>query len=507
MKTFNLLTAALIFFLVNAAAGFAQTPGIASGAVYSVKSKLGNRLLDVSNASTGNGSPVDCWMDTRSDAQRWTVTHTGKGVYSFTNVASGKLLHTVASPGGEMHADQYENTGNDDVKWIVQKAGNGSYYLKPAADAGFSLGLDAGVAADSTHVTISRSSTGDAQKWVLQKETLQDSALTAATAGRIFDAWYTRYNVETGKGFWDRAEMMEILLDAYEVTKDTRYINRFKNMYDNFIANNKADWMYNKYNDDITWAVLFCVRGYLLTGNKTYLEKGKEQFDKMYARASTIKYGGGLTWYETKTSKNACICGPAMVACCYLAQATGDSTYYAKAIALYTWSKVYMLNTATGKVNDNIDVDKKTGLIKTSAWSSTYNQGTYLGAAVMLYNYTKEPSYLVEAEKIARYTRDSMYKNSVMNNEDGGNDLPGFKGIFARYARKYTLETNKTDLVQWLQLNAVTAYNNRNFQNLIHTKWGTRTGETKPKSEFGASTAVSLLINALPLKQAKAVIP
>lgn len=166
--------------------------------------------------------------------------------------------------------------------------------------------------------------------------------------------------------------------------------------------------------------------------------------------------------------------------------------------ALYTWSKVYLFDAATGKLNDNVDLDNKTGQLKISSWSSTYNQGTYLGAAVMLYKYTKETSYLTEAQKIALYIRDNMYKSKVMNNEDGGNDLPGFKGIFARYARMYTVELNKTDLIEWLQLNAKVAYNNRNSQDLIHTKWDTRTSEIKPKSAFGCSTAVSLLMNCLP---------
>jgi hypothetical protein len=92
-----------------------------------------------------------------------------------------------------------------------------------------------------------------------------------------------------------------------------------------------------------------------------------------------------------------------------------------------------------------------------------------------------------------------MYKGKVMNNEDNGTDLPGFKGIFARYARMYTIDLNKTELVEWLRLNAKVAYNNRNSQDLIQTKWATRTGETKPKSAFGCSTAVSLLMNFLAL--------
>jgi len=62
----------------------------------------------------------------------------------------------------------------------------------------------------------------------------------------------------------------------------------------------------------------------------------------------------------------------------------------------------------------------------------------------------------------------------------------------------YTVELHKTDLVEWLQLNAKTAWENRNSGDLIHTKWATKTSETKPESTFGCSTGVSLLINVLP---------
>lgn len=496
MKSFHLSVFLLLFFFVNAGVSFAQTAGITSGATYTLKSKSSNKLLNVSNSSMDNGSNVDCWTNTKSDAQRWIVTHIGNNVYTLTNVASGKLLHIAAVPADSVNVDQYSETNSNDVKWTIKKAGQGFYYLKSAANANFSLNLNAGDTADGANVNLYKSSTENKQKWSFQLESPQDAATAAAIADKVFAAWYTIYNVETGKkNFWDRAEMMEIVLDAYEVTGNAKYKTMFNNMYNNFIANNGADWMNNKYNDDIAWAVLFSVRGYLLTGNITYREKAKDQFDKMYTRAFTNTYGGGLIWNQSKTTKNACIQGPAMVACCYLAQATGDTTYYNKAIALYTWSKVYLFDPATGKVNDNVDLDKRTGKLKVSTWSSTYNQGTYLGAAVMLYKYTKEASYLSEAEKIAQYIKDTMYGSKAMNNEDGGNDLPGFKGIFVRYARKYTVDLNKTDLIEWLQLNAKVAYNNRNSQDLIQTKWATRTSEPKPRSEFGCSTAVSLLIN------------
>ena len=504
MKSFIFRTALLAFFFVYADIGFAQTTGITSGAIYTLKSKVSNKLLNVSNASIDNGANVDCWTNTGSDAQRWIVTHTGNSVYTLTNVASGKLLHIVSTPADSVNVDQFSDTGSDDVKWTIKKAGQGSFYLRSAINAGFSLNLHSGDTADGSNVDLARSSATNLQKWLFLKETAREAAAAATIADKVFDAWYKSYNVESVKGFfWDNAEMMEVVLDAYEVTKDPKYKSMYEAMYKNFIDKNGADWQGNKYNDDIAWAVLFSVRGYLLTGNIAYLKQAKDQFDKMFARAFTNTYGGGLIWYQTKTSKNSCINGPAMVACCYLAQATGDSTYYDKAIALYTWSKVYLFNAATGKLNDNVDLEKKTGRLKISTWSSTYNQGTYLGAAVMLYKYTKEATYLSEAEKISLYIRDEMYHFKVMNNEDGGNDLPGFKGIFARYARMYTVELDKTDLIGWLQLNAKVAYNNRNSQDLIHTKWATRTSETKPKSAFGCSTAVSLLMNSLPFTPTK----
>jgi len=498
-KLLLLIAVPFLLIFVSSDLTFGQISKIKSGTIYTIKSRSSNKLLNLSNSSVEDLTPIDTWTETHSDAQRWMVKHLGKGVYIFTNLASGKLLGYGNTAEGTYRIEQHQNTDAADVKWVIKSAGSGAYYLKPLGDQTLSLNLVNEGEEDGVSVSLAKSSTDKMQKWVFQKDRLPIAQPEAVIADKAFEAWFTQYKMEGGKGFWDRAEMMEVVLDAYEVTKDVKYINRFNTMYTNFIEVNKSDWMYNDFNDDIAWAVLFCVRGYLLSDNKMYLDKGKEQFDKMYARAFTNKYGGGLNWFETKTSKNSCIQGPAMVAACYLAQATGDKSYYDKAIALYSWSKNYLFDASSGKVNDGIDLDKKTGLIKTGTWSSTYNQGTFLGAATMLYNYTKEKNYLVDAGKIALYARDDMFQKKVINNEDGGNDLPGFKGIFARYARMYTLKTQQTELVDWLKLNAQVAYNNRNSVGIIHTKWGTRTSETKPGSAFGASTAVSLLINTLGL--------
>ena len=158
MKTFFFRISFLVLFTVITEAGFGQTTGITSGSIYTIKSKSNNKLLNVSNASIDNGANVDCWTNTGSDAQRWMVTHIGNSVYTFTNVASGKLLHIVASPSDSVNVDQFSDTGSKDVQWTIKKASQGSFCLKPVANKAFSLNLHSGVIADGANIDLAKSS-------------------------------------------------------------------------------------------------------------------------------------------------------------------------------------------------------------------------------------------------------------------------------------------------------------------------------------------------------------
>jgi predicted alpha-1,6-mannanase (GH76 family) len=497
MKSFQFHPVCLLPIVVLAAIHvcFPQTAGITSGALYTLSSKASGKLLDVGNSSMANGGNVDTWTDTRSDAERWMVIYSGNGLYTLTNAGSGKLLHSAnTTPANSVNVDQNSNTNDNTVAWSIVDAGGGYYQLETAANPNFSLNLLNGTNANGANVLLWQSNSNDSQKWLFQAQSSQSAAPAAAIADQIFAAWKTKYYTTdaaggyvNGEGFWGIAEIMEIVDDAYEVTGLAKYRDMFDQMYNGFIAKQGADWMWNNFNDDITWAVIACVRAALLTGNQTYLNKAKQQFDEMYSRAWTTGYGGGLLWEQGLTTKNSCINGPATVAAMYLGQATGDTTYFTKAQQIYTWSRIYLLVRSTGKVNDNYDG-------KVGDWSSTYNQGTYLGAAVMLYNYTKDTTYLDDALNIAGYTQNTMFQSNVINSEDGP-DLCGFKGIFMRYARRYVVDLNKPDYILWLQLNAKVAYNNRDTSNIIGTLWGNRATDTAQYTAFSASTAVSLMIN------------
>ncbi len=481
---------------------FSQTAGINSGSIYTLKSKASNRLLNISNSSMIAGGNVDTWTDTKSDAQRWIITYLNNNLYTLTNIASGKLLHIAnAIPANAVNIDQSSNTDDNTTKWSIVDAGGGYYQFKTAANTNYSMDLFNGNNADGANVQLWTANPDDPQKWLLTLTSPQAAAPTSNIADQIYEAWKSKYYFTnasggyiTGEGFWGVAEMMEIIDDAYEVTGSAKYKTILDELFKGFIAKEGSDWMWNDFNDDIAWMVIASTRASLLTGNTQYLDKAKEQFDKMYARAATNLYGGGLIWKQGIVGKNSCINGPAMVACGYLAQATGDKAYYTKAIEIFKWSKLYLFNNNTGKVNDNYGFNAAAGKDEVGTWSSTYNQGTYLGAAVMLYNYTQDTTYLNSAVKIADFTKNNMYKSEVINNEEGP-DLNGFKGIFMRYARHYAIDLNKPEYIPWLQLNAKVAYNNRNSQNLIGTLWGTQKNDTTKFAAFNASTAMSLLFN------------
>src|SRR5262245_8200113 len=63
-------------------------------------------------------------------------------------------------------------------------------------------------------------------------------------------AWFAE-NTEGGKvSYWMRAEQMEMVLDAYERTKNAEMLEMFANLFRGFVADHGADWSHNPFNDD-----------------------------------------------------------------------------------------------------------------------------------------------------------------------------------------------------------------------------------------------------------------
>ena len=103
---------------------------------------------------------------------------------------------------------------------------------------------------------------------------------------------------------------------------------------------------------------------------------------------------------------------------------------------------------------------------------------------------------MTSAKMAAKYVKDVMYRGGIMNNEESGNDLPGFKGILARYIRRYAAVTGEGEYLDWLRANGQSAWDNRNSAGIMQTRLGLKT-EEKEYDVFTASAAVSVIVNAV----------
>lgn len=294
-----------------------------------------------------------------------------------------------------------------------------------------------------------------------------------------------------GEQFWPRAEIMEIAVDAWEKTSCPQYRDLIEQMYLGFVKDHGEDWSDNEYNDDIIWMTIACARAYQADEKDVYKEQAVKHFNLVYERAWSEDLGGGLFWRTDNKTKNSCINGPAAIAACLLYQITGDPDYLEKAVSIYEWQCENLVG-EDGAVYDAYDLEN--GI---NQWCSTYNQGTFIGAGLYLYQITGEEKYLDNSVKAADYTRDVMYEAGVMNTEDEGNDLPGFKGILARWLGKLVYEGGQTQYLEWMEKNAQTAWRNRNSSGIMWTRWADQTQDTF-YTAWGCSAAVSQLWNCLP---------
>ncbi len=312
------------------------------------------------------------------------------------------------------------------------------------------------------------------------------------------DKYLNRDGSLIGTEYWDTAEILEAFIDAYEQTKKPEYLKYAEDIaLRHFGSNNtRTDWCRNNaFNDDIAWMCIGFARLYLLTGNRNYISLAKSNFDTMWKRAySPTVLDGGLWWKDDqKNTKNSCIQCPASIAACLIAKGTGDDSYYEKAKELMEWEFKHLFEPNTGKVYDAYSTDGNK-----STWSSTYNQGTFVGACTLLHEKYGDEKYLKYADKAVKFGMTRLdNKDGVLTGEASGNDLPGFKGILTRWFYRYAQYTQDMDVLVWLQKNADVAYSNRNRENIVWSTWA-----EKSKDQFydpwGASAAMALLFNCEP---------
>ena len=301
------------------------------------------------------------------------------------------------------------------------------------------------------------------------------SAYSASDATTIVNAYQSAFYTVSGTNgyirnaqsggityFWSQAEEIECVIDAYEWTSNSAYLGMITNLLNGFITVNGTAWVnYTMYNDDIMWAVMAFSRGGVDTGKTNYCNLAKANFDAAYSRAYDTNLGGGLYWSTADASKNACVNGPASIAASLLFQIYGDTNYWNKATNIYFWERAKLFSPSSGAIYDNIGTN---GAIST--WSSTYNQGTFIGAGDFI-------GQTNDARLTANFTMLDLTSGGILPEYGIGGNNSGFNAIFLRWLTRYMRDRNLQNVYEpWLQLNAAAAWSGRRAgDNLSWCQW------------------------------------
>ena len=317
-------------------------------------------------------------------------------------------------------------------------------------------------------------------------------AFTTANADTMINSFNTAYYQTFGSGlahykdnqtggvsyFWTQAEMIEMIEDAYDRTGNATYKNQITALLNGFSSDNGTSWSGNIYNDDVTWACLAYLRGYQITGNATFKTIAKNNYDMMYARGWDSALGGGIWWSTDKGGKNSCINDPAAIAAYMIYQIFGDSTYLTKSQNIYSWEKSHLYDANSGAIWDSISAS---GVV--NYYSSTYNQGTFIGAGDLLGD-------------TANATKAMNYAMNVMSGVGGG-ILPQLDddAFGIRWMAKYMINRGlQSTYLAWLQFNANCVWANRRVtDNLCWQNWAAPTDKTANLSSWQCYSSVVAL--------------
>ena len=276
--------------------------------------------------------------------------------------------------------------------------------------------------------------------------------------------YFNEKNNNTNFHYWPNGHGLDVLVDAYLRTNDQAYKN-YMDQWFNGVKQKNGNTFLNEFYDDMDWNALAMLRAYEATGD----EKFKTAVDALWTNIKTgwnSTMGGGIAWrkampYYKNTPANA----PAAILAARLYKKFNDPSDLEWSKKIYGWLKDSLYDKNTGWVYDgmNSDNDGK----RNTTWKFTYNQGTFIGAAVELYKITNDQAYLNDALQAANFTLSDNTLTNFNDNllkDEGGGDGGLFKGVFVRYFTELIqapgmLSSNKTRYINFLKHNAETLWN------------------------------------------------
>lgn len=316
--------------------------------------------------------------------------------------------------------------------------------------------------------------------------------------------YFNEKNNNTNFHYWPQAHALDVLVDAYLRTGDEGY-KAYMDKWFTGVKQKNGDTFINEFYDDMEWNALAMLRAYDATGDVKY----KDAVDLLWTDIKggwNTTMGGGIAWRKAMPYyKNTPANGPAAILAARLYTRFNDPADLDWSKKIYAWLKQTLYNSSSGWVYDGINSDNDGK--RNESWKFTYNQGTFIGAAVELFNITNEAGYLNDAIKAANFTLSDNTLTNFNDNllrDEGGGDGGLFKGVFVRYFTQLIvtdgmLSSDKTRYINYLKHNAQTLWNEGTDKNylLYSSYW---------KNKPGATTDLTIQLSGATLIEAAALL-
>lgn len=277
-------------------------------------------------------------------------------------------------------------------------------------------------------------------------------------------------------GYWTYANGWEAVMDNVERTSKREYYNWIETLY---IGQNERGWGANYY-DDLCWMTVALIRAYDLTGDTKYLDRAKSIFVDVQAAWDVSCCGspsGGVWWDRAHTQKaTASNAGAALVAA-RLFRRTGTQSYLDFARQVYNFWYQNMVNLSTGQVADHV-----TPAGEKVWWKFTYNEGLMIAAAMELNEATGEAPFLAQAYLFGSFVTSNEILSTAYGAvlHDGSSasctgDCAQFKGPAVRaLARLYAKDRTRSGYGSIVQASANGVWNlaRKVSDTTFATSWG-----------------------------------
>jgi predicted alpha-1,6-mannanase (GH76 family) len=260
---------------------------------------------------------------------------------------------------------------------------------------------------------------------------------------------FTSYNPATGligNSWWQAAVAMSTVETYAQATGDTSYNSVLARAF----ALNAGSKFENSSDDDTAWWALVWLQAYDITHQPQYLSMAETDANYIHEGWDNT-CGGGIWWQRSpRFYKNAISNELFLELTAWLHNTIhGDVKYLHWAEAEWSWLDHSGLINSGHLVNDGLDSNCQNNSDVT--W--TYNQGVILAGLAQLYQATKEPSLLSQAESMARAAISTLSVGGVLAEPCTGtgctarldNDTRAFKGIFVRDLKVLAVTAKTTE--------------------------------------------------------------